>query len=470
MKAPLSALAAVCSTALICQFQANAGESKSASDVVQRAIKQPTTIPGNWVWEQPPLPPLEKILREAKSNPLIYGVYEWAGEYLQYRDSIKKVGWRAYRCGGPLTDEAMTAFAEDGIEVMYNVQTAPQKLDATPQEDEAFVRNYAQTVTALLTRYGPNGAFFRENPEIPYRPLRNIEIWNEPNFQYMIPPDSRPQAALEAARFALYAKALPAVYAAAKNYSKDVNVVGFGAGAGDAADVPFIRSVNAAGPSVVRSYDVLSTHPYVEPVAPDVTSVRSWGRFSIASSLEQIRAILASHGRAEVPIWYTECGWPISKQDGGFYAMSGTQVSPDLQAAYVCRLYAFAQRLGVQRVHIMSLNDTDNFNSGFFQRDGSWRPSAQAVRTMIRLMPSPRLLGAVSDGKDGCFAYRFAPGPDEKAAPVLMAWNVSGPKIVELPIGAPRATIIDMLGHERTIAVTGGKVRLEIGPLPVYVR
>jgi hypothetical protein len=456
-------------------FQADADDLSPkapavSGNVIRGEIMQPTVIPGNWIWEQPPMPPLEKVLREGKPNPFIYGLYEWPAGHLQYRDSIRKVGWRACRCGGPVSDEAMRAFAEDNIEVMYCVGTTPQKLDATPQEDEDFVRNYAQVITALLMRYGPNGTFFRDNPKIPNRPVCNIEIWNEPNFQYLIPPDNRPQANVEAARFALYAKLLPAAYAAAKGYSKDVNVVGFGAGGADAGDIRFIQSVNEAGPSAVRGYDVLSTHPYVDPVAPEATSVRSWGRYSIASSLEQIRAILAAHGRAETPIWYTEVGWAISKKDGGLYETAGVQVSPDLQAAYVCRLYAFAQRLGVRRVHIMFITDMDNYNSGFFQRDGSWRPSAHAVQTMIQLMPSPRLLGAVSDGKDGYFAYRFAPGPDESAAPVLMAWNVSGPKVVELEISSPRATITDMLGHEQTIPVAGGKIRLEIGPLPIYVR
>ncbi len=291
-----------------------------------------------------------------------------------------------------------------------------------------------------------------------------------PNFEYLIRPDKRPQKDLEAARFALYAKLLPAAYAAAKDWSKEVNVVGFGAGGSSAGDIRFIQSVNAAGPAALRSYDILSTHPYVEPVAPEATSVQSWGRYSIAASLAAIRADLAAHGRAETPIWYTEVGWPISKQDGGVYAMAGTQVSPDLQAAYVCRLYAFAQRLGVRRVDIMSVNDTDNFNSGFFQRDGSWRPSAHAVQTMIQLMPSPRLIGVVSDGEGGYFAYRFAPKEDPAAAPVLMAWNVAGPKVVELPVKASRATIIDLLGHRQTVAVAGDKIRLEIGPLPVYVR
>jgi hypothetical protein len=51
-----------------------------------------------------------------------------------------------------------------------------------------------------------------------------------------------------------------------------------------------------------------------------------------------------------------------------------------------------------------------------------------------------------------------------------MMWNVSGPKVVELPIKASGAIITDMLGLQRTIPVEADKIRLEIGPLPVYVR
>ncbi len=99
MKASWPTVAAVGLTLLTGSFQARAEEPQPA---VRGEIRQPAKIPGNWVWEPPPMPPLEKVLREAKPNPFIYGLYEWAGEYLQYRDSIKKVGWRAYRCGGPM--------------------------------------------------------------------------------------------------------------------------------------------------------------------------------------------------------------------------------------------------------------------------------------------------------------------------------------------------------------------------------
>ena len=454
--------------------QENETGKGAAKDVIHGQIAQPTTIPGKWAVEQQPMPPLTEILAQAKPNSRIYGLYAWAGEYLQYRDAIKKVGWHSYRCGGPspggLNDKVMQAFAEDDTEVMYVVGIKPQKLDATPEEDSAFVQKYAEAIKELLGRYGPGGTFFRENPNVPNRPLLNLEIWNEPNFQYLITPDNRPQAELEAAREALYARLLPAAYTAVKACSKEVNVVGFGAGGASAGDIRFIVNVNKANPEASQSYDILSTHPYVEPAPPEAYSIQSWGRFSIASSLEKIRADLALHKRAGIPIWYTEIGWPISKQNGGFYPTTGTQVSPELQAAYICRLYAFAQRLGVLRVHIMSVNDTDTFNSGFFLRDGTWRPSAHAVQTMIKLMPAPRLLDAISDGQYGYFAYRFAANDDAKAAPVLMLWNVAGPKIVEVPMSSPRAIVVDMLGHAQEVTPVNGKVRIEIGPLPMYLR
>ena len=108
MRALWPTAAAICSTLLASSFQANADEPRPSSqaqnpttDVVHGELSQPETIPGKWVWEQPPMPPLEKVLRKATPNPFIYGFYQWADEYLAYRDSIKKVGWRSFRCGGP---------------------------------------------------------------------------------------------------------------------------------------------------------------------------------------------------------------------------------------------------------------------------------------------------------------------------------------------------------------------------------
>ncbi len=32
-----------------------------------------------------------------------------------------------------------------------------------------------------MTRYGPEGTFWEENPGLPYLPIRRWEIWNEEN-------------------------------------------------------------------------------------------------------------------------------------------------------------------------------------------------------------------------------------------------------------------------------------------------
>jgi hypothetical protein len=62
-------------------------------------------------------------------------------------------------------------------------------------------------VVRFLERYGPGGAFFRENPGVRETPVIQVELWNEPNFQYMIPDDrNRPRVELETERENLYAR------------------------------------------------------------------------------------------------------------------------------------------------------------------------------------------------------------------------------------------------------------------------
>lgn len=450
---------------------APAAEAAAPGSTPRAAVRQPTTLPGKFEYRAMALPALDGVLKKAEHNPRIYGLYTWTNEYTTHRDSIRKVGWKSVRHGGPFSDEIMARYVEDQVEVMVTLANrvalaARPGVDA--EQDAAFAAQYAEAVSTFLKRYGPDGAFFKERPTMPHRPIRHIELWNEPNFQYLIKPDGRPQKELEAAREALYAKMLPAVYALKEEFPQ-VQFVGFAAGGSSAGDLRFVKNVHDVNAAVARSYDIFATHPYVDPAPPEAFSIRSWGSYSIASSLATLRETLAAHGRGDVPVWYTEIGWPVSQADGGHFPTTGERVSPQLQAAYVCRLYALSQRLGVERVHIMFATDTDNFNAGFFLRDGSWRPSAHAVATMVRLLPAPKLLGAVSDGEGGYFAYRFASQPGPKGREVLMLWNVEGPRKVKVPASGTTVEVTDMLGGIERRETKGGELELEAGPLPVYV-
>ena len=45
---------------------------------------------------------------------------------------------------------------------------------------------WAAFLTAAVARYGPTGSFWSEHPGVPKRPIREWQIWNEPNFKYFI--------------------------------------------------------------------------------------------------------------------------------------------------------------------------------------------------------------------------------------------------------------------------------------------
>lgn len=450
-------------------------------------VVQPTTIPGHFNLTPQPLPAIESVVAAPASDRPVYGLYLWPGEYKQLRKQIKEVGWRQIKLGGPLDDATMRMLVEDDIEILrettdglaFDSALKPLKTRPAFASDEAFIEAYLRLLDELLTRYGPGGSFFKENPDMPARPIHVVEVFSEPNFFYMI-PDSADWAKDEAAREALYAKILPVAYETIKKKWPTVQVLGFGAGGAGAGDMRFIAHVLGLNKAAAKSMDVLSTHPYVEPVPPETDRVHFWGSYSVAKSLATIRKTLGQHEVGNLPIWYTECGWQISHADGGFFSdrpgEARVRVTPQLQAAYVCRMYALALRLGVPRVHIMFATDTDNFNGGFFLRDGTWRDSARAVQNMIRLMPMPKIVGAGHDGEDGWYAWNFLPDAKAKTPgqPVTMAFAVAGPRKVEVPWPTGSATVVDMLGATRQITASPAKdgkfsLSVEIGPCPIYL-
>lgn len=444
-------------------------------------LVQPDHVPGNWDLAIPQdFLPLEKALRRKEPGKLVYGLYSWAGEYLTFRDDIQKVGWPSIRIAGPFHDDIMTALAEDEAVTMLTVgnwllDPASNANRTDYASDEALIKDYAEKLDAFISRYGPGGTFLKEHPELPQRPIVDIELWNEPNFQYLIPPDGRPWQEMETEREKLYAKILPAIYTATKARLPEVNIIGFATGGMSAGDLRFIEHVHEINPAVAKSYDVLSTHPYVRPAAPEANSVQSWGSYSISRNLNIIKDTLAKYGRGDTPIWYTEIGWPILEEDGGKFPTTKPHecVPPLLQAAYVCRTYALALRLDIERVHIMYITDADHFNAGFFDKDTqAWRPAAKAVQTMIKTLPNPRLTGSIGDGTDGYYAYTYqadsAKG-DAVGNKVIMAWNVAGKKSVRMDGLPARVQLTDMLGATRELVTENGALSLEIGPYPVYL-
>jgi len=447
-----------------------------SSALAVEAPAAPTTQPNaespHWRIKERNLPPSAEIASKAKHNANLYGLYSWAYEYKARRTALKEVGWKSIRIGGPLDDAFVKILAEDGAEILYTFGSARFDHSKDTGKEDEYITRYVSEFEQKLRRYGPGGSFFKENPDVPNKPIIHWELCNEPNFQYLVPPDGRPNKEMEAFREQLYAKLLIAAHAAVKRVSPEIKLVGFSTGGVAAGDLRFIKNVLANDPKVATSFDILATHPYVDPSPPEGFSIQNWGDYSISSNLATIRKTLVPYQLADVPVWYSEMGWEISKQDGGRFDAGkrhGT-VSLPLQAAYITRNYALAMRLGVERVHLMFIHDSDKYNGGLFQNNGTWRPAAHAVKNMISLLPAPKFTAALIEGEDDNYAYQFSPSPSQDAKPVIMAWNLKGPATARIPFEGSQAEIIDMLGGKTTATAQDGFLTLPIGPLPVYVR
>ena len=169
-----------------------------------------------------------------------------------------------------------------------------------------------------------------------------------------------------------------------------------------------------------------------------------------------------------MPIWYTELGWFIRPDAGGFYDACHDALDQVEHAAFNVQMYALGMRLGVERIETMYIMDTDKCNAGFVNRDGSFRVAAEATKVMISLMPDPRLVGALLDGEDNQYAYVFEaqPGGEE----VTMVFHANAPATITIPWNEPTAKVTDMVGHTAEVKAENGHLTLSAGPCPLYIR
>jgi hypothetical protein len=189
------------------------------------------------------------------------------------------------------TDMIVGAAARDGLTALpvvlytpdWDARPNPSGTIAIPRDDEP----YAAYLTALVKRYGPKGTFWAAHPTLPKRPIREWQIWNEPNFTYYWP--TRPFAPS-------YVALVKAAHTAIKRADPGAQVVLAGM-PNDAWDyLQKIYDVPRAG----RYFDVVAAHPYT--VIPS----------NVILFLQKMRAVMKRNGDARKPLVVTEMGWNSS--------------------------------------------------------------------------------------------------------------------------------------------------------------
>ena len=156
-----------------------------------------------------------------------------------------------------------------------------------PPSDNAAFGNFS---AALVRRYGPDGSFWAEHPEVPKLPIRSWQIWNEPNLRQYWYPRPNPAA---------YVRLLKAAYAGIKSVDRRAEVVTAGlpdSKLGDA--MPFRKFVTGMYRAGAKSaFDSLAPNAYA-------TTARG-----VVKLIGKTRALMRHFGDRRAGMWVTEVGW-----------------------------------------------------------------------------------------------------------------------------------------------------------------
>jgi hypothetical protein len=264
--------------------------------------------------------------------------------------------WRHY-------DPVVRGAAENGIRVLATVYSTPIWAASTPEIPPlgALLIGFENFVRAAVERYGANGTFWEQHPDIPKLPIADWQLWNEPNSPLFWKPTPDPVA---------YLTLLRAFRPAVKGADPQGRILLGGLFPAPAGGIPldqFLLAIYAGGGR--QLFDAVAVHPYAGTPEEAIDRV------------EQEREVMRRFGDADKPIWITEVGWASGGQP------SGVTVGAERQAEYLTRIFELAadagERLGLRGVVWYALRDTPGpiwvGHCGLFTVENEPKPAWEAL-------------------------------------------------------------------------------------------
>jgi len=281
------------------------------------------------------------------------------------------------------TDVLMTNAAKLGGDVVAMAGYAPGWASGHPESDKyppLDPADYAGFVGAIAKRYGTGGSFWAENPGLTPRPLRAIELWNEPWLSSFWRPNPSP-----AAYAALVRAAAPAI----KTVDPRIQVLISGDLHFGWADRHENSWLNGWLTELLKQdlpmgqVDGWSVHPYCGNRGPYQAAIAGFADQAYAQQwlyqqLPLIRDMTTAAGKFK-PLWSTELGWSTAGD-----------VDPATQAAFVTG--AVQRAVGEWRsfvarsfLYVLEKPHNGDRDGGYslLNDDGSPKPAWTALRSLV---------------------------------------------------------------------------------------
>ncbi len=165
---------------------------------------------------------------------------------------------------------------------------------------------FANYLTLLVKRYGPNGTFWQQHPGLPKVPIRMWQIWNEPNGSYYWTDQPFAKS---------YVQLLKAAHSAIKRVDPGAEIVLAGLSNYSWKYLEQIYKV----PGARSAFDITAVHPYTRQPQ------------GIITILGYVRQVMNRYGDRRKPLMSTELGWPSSvgqsPENPGFATTEAGQAS-----------------------------------------------------------------------------------------------------------------------------------------------
>jgi hypothetical protein len=228
---------------------------------------------------------------------------------------------------------------------------------------------FAKFAAKLVRRYGTDGQFWADNPDLPAKPITAWQVWNEPNLRPYWGGRPDPKA---------YAKLLRATAPAIRKADPAAQVLTAGLPESKIG-IPltsFIKQMVTAG--AAGSFDVLAVHPYSLSVAG-----------ALAGAVAAQKAATPAGG-AKPALWITEIGW-ATKSSGG-YTVSETKQA-QLVSGLMTQAAARRTELNLRGVVYFAWRDSPVYaggkefwglHTGLVNRDNTVKPALTAYAAALK--------------------------------------------------------------------------------------